>query len=164
MTSTDWFFGRRNRGRRRHSQPTAPRVRRPRGAERYALCGDDGGGAGVAGSCAVGSAGADAYQGPLPVADAEGGPGRVGPLTRRQTAGPIDARPRGEMQIAPAHPDVQAGARMKAAPGGLDVVDPRRELIVEPVRDEQAAAEVREDATAQALAWSEGASDTGAPL
>ncbi len=110
------------------------------------------------------SAVADRYPADLPVADAKAGSGRVCALTCRDSANPIHARSRGEVQVPPAYPDMQAGAGMKAAPRGLDVVDPLRELIVEPVRDEQAATKVREDAPTQALAWSEGSSDTGARL
>src|ERR1043166_7477824 len=99
-------------------------------------------------STSAGSAVADRDPRDLSPANAEAGPRRIGALACRESANPVQARPGGEVYVQPACPDMHAGAGVKAAPGGLDVVDPLRELVVEPVRDEHAATKVREDATA----------------
>lgn len=50
---------------------------------------------------------------------------------------------------------LHARARVEAAPLGFKGLDPRRQLVVEPVVDLKAAAEVRDNTALRRLAWAE---------
>src|SRR6266487_3908708 len=81
------------------------------------------------------------------VSHREDGPRCIWHASRCATALPVAASHVEGAQRLSARPDVHTGASVKATPPGFNLLDSRRQSIVEPVVDQKAAAEVPDKTT-----------------